>query len=225
MTRGMILPLLLGLVGCAVLIGLGLWQVQRLAWKEAMLAEIEARATAAPVPLPGPADPVRDRYLPVRAIGDIGAEYIAVLASQKNIGAGYRVVSPLNTEDGRRVLVDRGFVALEARDAVGPAPAVSVQGNLHWPDETDDWTPAPDLEANIWFARDVAAMAQALDTEPLLIVAADIQPAAPGIVPRPVGTDGIPNDHLGYAITWFGLAAIWAGMTVFLVWRIRQRTD
>ncbi len=217
-------PLILGIAGVAVLLSLGIWQVQRLAWKRAMLAEIEARIRDAPVPLPGPADAARDRYLPVRAVGDIGAEHIAVLASQKNIGAGYRIVSPFNTEDGRRVMVDRGFVALEARDGVTAAPAVAVEGNLHWPDETDDWTPAPDLEAGIWFAREVPAMALALDTEPLLIVARDIQPASPGLTPRPVGTEGIPNDHLYYAITWFSLALIWAGMTLYLLWRIRART-
>ena len=77
--------------------------------------------------------------------------------------------------------------------------------------------PAPDLARNVWFARDVAQMAVVLGTEETLVVARDA--VVPGIEPMPVDTAGIPNDHLNYAITWFLLAAVWAGMTGLLIWR------
>jgi surfeit locus 1 family protein len=97
-----------------------------------------------------------------------------------------------------------------------------VEGNLHWPEEVDGFTPAPDARTGLWFARDVPAMAEALGSEPVLIVARS--PTAPGIEPLPVDTSHIPNDHLGYAVQWFGLAAVWLGMTAYLLWRIRRRT-
>ena len=223
MTRRMIWPLLFGLFGTAILIGLGVWQVQRLAWKEDMLAGIEARIGAAPVALPVAAEPGADRYMPVTATGDWTAETLLVLASVKQVGAVYRVISVLDT-GGRRVLVDRGTIPVDQRDRVIADGSVAIDGNLHWPAEVDSFTPEPDAGGGLWFARDVPAMAEALGTEPLLIVARSVLPPDPAITPRPVGTEGIPNDHLSYAITWFSLAIVWLGMTVFLLWRIRQRT-
>ncbi len=85
----------------------------------------------------------------------------------------------------------------------------------------DGYTPEPDREAELWFARDVPAMAAALDTEPVLIVRR-AGGELPGVTPWPVDTAGIPNDHLEYAITWFSLAAIWLAMTGFLVYRMRK---
>ena len=98
-----------------------------------------------------------------------------------------------------------------------------MRGNLHWPDERGPSTPAPNLAENIWFARDVPAMAQALGTEPVLVVAAEVRGDAQGVTPMPVGIEGIPNNHLSYAIQWFLIALAWAGMTAGLIWRIRRR--
>lgn len=221
MTRRMIIPLLFGLIGAAVLIGLGVWQLQRLAWKEAYLADIDARIVAAPVALPIAPDPQHDRYLPVTAAGRFTGERLNVLVSRRQIGPGVRVIEVFDT-DGRRVLVDRGFVAEDDRSAPRGDDSSKVTGNLHWPEEVDSFTPPPDARTGLWFARDVPAMAAALNSEPLLIVARD--PTAPGIEPMPVDNSGIPNDHLGYAIQWFGLAAVWLGMTAYLLWRIRRRT-
>ena len=219
--RRMIIPLLFGLIGAAVLIGLGLWQLDRLAWKEAELADIAARIVADPVALPLKPDPRGDRYLPVIATGSFTGESLDVLVSRKQIGAGVRVIEVFET-GARRVLVDRGFVAQDSRDAPRGDDAATVTGNLHWPDEVDSFTPTPDATSGLWFARDVAAMAAILSTEPVLIVARD--PTAPGIEPMPVDTSGIPNNHLGYAVQWFGLATVWLGMTAYLLWRIRRRT-
>jgi len=215
--------LLIGLGGAAILVYLGTWQVQRLAWKQAILADIETRIAAAPVPLPASPDPERDLYQPVTATGAPSADYIRVLASQKQIGAGYRIIRALDTGT-RRVLLDEGFARTDATIPTAPAQ-ISVTGNLHWPDEIDGFTPDPDIAANIWFARDVPALAEALNTEPVLIVARQMSPAGGPVTPLPVDTAHIPNDHLEYAITWFSLALIWLGMTAYFVLRTnRSRT-
>ena len=223
MTRRMILPLLFGLVGCAILIALGVWQLQRLAWKEGILAQISARLTDRPVPLPAAPDPARDKYLPVRVAGRFTGPGIDVLVSVKEGGAGYRVIAAFQTEDGRRVLIDRGFLPADQRARPRIAATAALLGTLHWPDETDSFTPPPDAARGIWFARDVPAMAAQLQTEPVLIVAREA--TGDGITPLPVDPRGIPNNHLNYALTWFSLAAVWAGMTGLLLWRIRHRTD
>ena len=214
-----VLPLLFGIVGCAVLVSLGLWQVQRLAWKEGILAEIEARIHSAPEALPL-AVTETDRYLPVALEGKVGADALRVLVSQKQVGAGYLVVSAFEMADGRRVLLDRGFVRLEA--AIPEGGAVAVKGNVHFPDERVSATPENDEAKNIWFARDVARMAEVLGTEPVLVVAREVSPPEAGIAPLPVDTAHIPNDHLGYAVQWFGLAVVWAAMTGYFLWRNRR---
>ncbi|NEX47229.1 SURF1 family protein [Pseudotabrizicola algicola] len=222
MFRRMILPLLFGLIGAAFLAGLGLWQLERQAWKEAILADISARIVADPVPLPAAPDPEADRYLPVALSGRFTGEALEVLVSRKEIGAGVRVIEVFETASRRRILVDRGFVADDARLSPRGPDASEVVGNLHWPDEVDSYTPPPDPKTGLWFARDVAQMATRLGAEPLLVVAR--APTAPGIEPMPVDTQGIPNNHLGYAVQWFGLAIVWLGMTAYLLWRIRRRT-
>lgn len=223
MLKRMILPLLFGVIGCAILISLGVWQLQRLQWKEETLAVIDERLTSEPAALPN--DPLESahEYLPVRVDGSLGNQFIRVLASQKRIGAGYRIISPLSVE-GRVVMVDRGFVAIDEQPQSGVFEPVEIVGNLHWPDEVDGFTPEPDLTENIWFARDVDRMAEYLGTEPVLIVMSKSSFYDTPVIPRPVSSVGIPNDHLQYAITWFSLAALWFGMTVYLLWRIRQRT-
>lgn len=221
MTTRMIVPLMFGLIGAAILVWLGTWQLQRLAWKQSLLAEIDARMMAAPVALPDAPDATADQYLPVAVTGVLDPAYIRVLVSQKQIGAGYRIISPLTVGD-RRVLVDRGFMLVEDQLPPLPTGPVTFAGNLLWPVEVDGYTPAPDLGKNIWFARDLPAMAVALDTEPVLIVARQ-GPDGGVITPLPIDGAGIPNDHLNYAITWYSLAVVWLGMTGFLLWRIRRQ--
>lgn len=223
MTRRMIIPLLFGVVGVAILLSLGIWQVQRLQWKQAVLAEIDARIGAAAVDLPSRPDPDADKFLPVKAEGQLTGEQLDVLVSRKQIGAGYRVIAVLELMDGRRVLLDRGFLVEAARGLPREVTALTVEGNLLWPDEVDGFTPAPDASRGIWFARDLPAMAAALNAEPLLIVART--ETGDGIEPMPVDSSTIPNDHLNYAITWFLLALVWVGMTVLLLWRMRRKVE
>lgn len=221
MSRRMILPLVFGLVGAAILISLGVWQLRRMEWKEAILADIGARIVADPVALPDTPDPESDRYLPVTATGRFTGERLFVLVSRKQIGAGVRVIEAFQTAD-RRILVDRGFLPEDDRDRVLSVADATVTGNLHWPSETDSFTPPPDPATGLWFARDVGPLSLALKTEPTFIVARE--PTGDGIEPMPVDTSSIPNDHWGYAVQWFLLAAVWLGMTGYLLWRIRRRT-
>lgn len=217
MNRALFL-IIIGLGGAAILVSLGVWQVQRLAWKEGVIADIDARIVADPVVLPAVPDQQRDTYLPVTAEGGFEGDTLRVLVSQKEIGAGYRLITAFITGE-RRVLVDRGFVAVDAKDVAVPDTQVTVTGNLQWPQETDGFTPEPDLTNNIWFARDVPAMASALNTEPVLIVAGTVSQDDPAVTPLPVDTSRIPNDHLQYAITWFSLAAIWLAMSLLFLRR------
>ncbi|MCI5112410.1 MAG: SURF1 family protein [Marivita sp.] len=219
------LPLVTGLIGTAILVGLGTWQMQRLDWKEGVLAEIDSRIGGAPAPLPATGDPAEHRYQPVQLSGTLGSDELYVLVSQKQVGAGYRVISPFVTEDGRRILVDRGFIPVAERGTTRDGGEKDITGNLHWPDDRTSATPENDVSGNTWFARDVGQMAEQLETEPLLVIARNMSPADPGVTPLPVDTSGIPNDHLQYAITWFSLAVVWLIGTIALVWRLRQTKE
>lgn len=224
MNRKYILPLIFGIVGTLILCSLGFWQLDRLDEKTEELAKIDATILADPVSVPEVPNENRDQYLPVKAAGTVGPREITVLASVQKIGAGYRIISEFTLENGRRILLDRGFVAIPAKDAPRPVVKAEITGNLLWPDEMQSSTPPPDLDAGVWFGRDIPAMAEALDTEPVLLV--QRSSTEPNLVttPFPVDSSGIPNRHLEYVLTWFGLAIVWFGMTAFFLWRIRQRT-
>jgi len=223
MARKMILPLVFGIAGAVVLVSLGLWQAQRLAWKNEMLGQIEAQ-------IAGPATPLDEalargpvEFEPISAEGRITGEEIHVLSSIKRVGAIYRVVAAFETKGGRRILLDRGFIPVTAKADPRPGGPAAIIGNFRTVDEADSYTPKPDRTANIWFARDVPAMAEALGTEPYLLILRETSESDPSVTPFPVDTAGIPNDHLNYAITWFSLAAIWLGMTGYFLWRLRAQ--
>lgn len=222
MLRRMFFPILMGLVGCAVLVSLGVWQVNRMHWKAGVLAEIEAMIHQPPVPLMAAPDPLADKFRPVTVTGMFLGEYVEVLFGIKGESPGIRIIEVFQTDDDRRILVDRGFLPDDQRSLPRGSGSFDVTGNLHWPIDANDSTPPPDAKTGLWFARDVAAMADYLNTEPTLIVAS--APTGGGITPVPVDTSTIPNDHWGYAITWFLLALVWAVMTLALLWRIRRQT-
>ncbi|SIQ65585.1 surfeit locus 1 family protein [Paracoccus thiocyanatus] len=220
--RRYLFPLLIGVLGSAILISLGLWQLKRLDWKEGLIAQIQQRIEARPVPLPQAVDPSM-KYLPVLVSGQTTGQEINMLSGMRDAGGGYQVISAFVTDDGRRIMLDRGFVDQDHKHDPRPPVRLEVAGNLHWPDEKGSATPAPNLAENVWFARDVPAMAAQLGTEPVLVVAAELRGDTQGVQPIPVAVEGIPNNHLSYAVQWFLIAAVWAGMTVALIWRIRQR--
>ena len=212
----------IGFAGTACLLYLGKWQVDRLYWKLDVLKKIDQKIAAVPAILPAEPSKSDHKYLSVEISGQFTGESIRVLASRKRYGAGYRIINVFRT-NGRRLLVDLGFVGLETDYDIDLISDISLVGNLHWPDEVDNFTPEPDLENNIWFARDVERVASVLQTEPVLIILKDSTLKDKNINPMPIDTTHIPNDHLQYAITWFSLAIIWALMSCLFVWTTRQK--
>ncbi|MCA8868904.1 MAG: SURF1 family protein [Rhodobacteraceae bacterium] len=225
MSKRLIAPFLFGLIGAAILLALGVWQLERLNWKNHIIAEIGARIDQPPVALPEHPVERRDEYLAVRATGRFDGGEIHVLTSRAELGPGYRLIAAFESGN-RRVLVDRGFILQDRKDDARAPINAELWGNLLWPDEVDPtFTPPPDIEKNIWFARDVPAMAKHLGTEPVLIVLNKIEPDDHTALLWPVTVAGIRNAHLNYAITWFLLAVSWLGMTGYWLWRISRRLD
>ncbi len=220
--RRLFWPLFFGILGTVVLVSLGTWQLQRLTWKEGVIAEINARIASDPVALPNPIDVRRDKYLPVAASGTITEDEIHLLASTRDAGAVYRLVSAFETDGGRRIMIDRGWIKTVDKEAARPAHDVDVVGNLHWPDERDSFTPANDVEGNIWFARDVDQMAEVLNTEPVLLIVREDSDKGAIATPLPVDTAALPNNHLEYVLTWYGLAIVWVAMTLYYLRRMRK---
>lgn len=227
MSFRMVIPLLFGLIGGAILLSLGVWQIKRLAWKEDIIARIEAKVAAQPVSLPQVPSEAADEYLAVQASGRLLPPEIHVLSSKSGQGPGYRVLSRFQTGE-RVILLDLGFIPQSQKTVPRAVDGLAVTGNLLWPDEVDKtFTPDPDIRANIWYARDVAKITAEFPAEPVLIVARTLNGPdgnrIAGVIPWPISAK-ITNDHMQYAITWFSLAIIWLGMTAYLLWRIRQKT-
>ncbi|WP_299703437.1 SURF1 family protein [uncultured Tateyamaria sp.] len=220
--RRLLFLMTFGLMGAGILISLGTWQVQRLSWKQDLLARIEAQISAQPAPLKEALEPSFQRYAPVEVKGAFGSEHIRMLASRRTTGAVHRIIRPFDVEGFGSVLVDTGWQTDELDVRGAPQVRLTLIGNLDAPIEADKFTPAPDIEANLWFARDVPAMAEVLNTQPIMLVLRDAPETDLGVTPWPVDTAGIPNDHLQYAITWFSLAAIWVLMTAYFVLRTNR---
>lgn len=206
----------------AMLVSLGNWQVRRLAEKRAYLDEIEAMIGAAPVAIPARPDPVTDRFRAVTASGRLTGPEVHVLVSTRDFGAGYRIIQAFETET-RRLLLDRGFIRLTDKNRPREPGRITVTGNLYWPDETDSFTPENDLAANIWYARDVAPLADHLGTEQVMIVARTTLPDTPHITPLPTDSSGVPNRHMEYILTWYGLALTWVLMSAYFLLRRRAK--
>lgn len=213
--------LIFGFVGTAILMTLGFWQLQRMTWKAGILAEIDARLAEPPVQLPAVPDPTADKYLQVKVAGAIVDGELHVLTFGDG-GPGFRVIAPMVLDDGRRILVDRGFLPEAEKDKSRVGGAITAVGSLVWPQETDKYVPDPNFAKNIWFARDVGLMAQALETDPVML-AISRSTNNDGITPQRVSIN-ISNRHLEYVMTWFSLAAIWIGMTGYALWRIKRKT-
>ncbi|MFA8441300.1 SURF1 family protein [Yoonia sp.] len=224
MLRRILFPLILGLAGCAVLLSLGFWQIDRLAWKEDILADINARLTADPVPFSVFANETADEYARVTLTGTPTGQELHVLVSGTEAGTGYRVISRFETEVGA-IIVDQGLLAIDNKDAAPLIVPMEITGTLLWPDDQNSSTPDPDLDANIWFARNVDTMSEVLGTMPFMVVTTRAIPADPRLTPLPVNTASIKNDHFEYAVTWFLLAFVWAIMSLYLILRTTRQKD
>jgi surfeit locus 1 family protein len=211
----------------AVLLALGTWQLRRLAWKEALIARVEARVDAPAEPLPDPATwpeltPEDIEYRPVRLAGtfDHSREvHVFISIGQPKGpqgGQGFFVLTPLTLDDGNVVFVNRGFVPSEKKDPATrmegqAAGRVEIEGLMRPAEEANWLSPTPDLAKNVWFVRNPAEMARASAIDPALVAPFTVDARAgqsPGGLPQGGETVvSFSNNHLGYAITWYGLAA------------------
>lgn len=228
--RSLLAPGLAALVVLAILLGLGTWQLRRMAWKEALIAQIATRARAEPAPLPAEArwaawSPAADEFRRVRAVGSFRHDLetrVHGLAPGDRPGAplqGVYLITPLVLADGAVVLVNRGFVPTEladpARRAAGQvAGEVAVTGLLRASEVRGLFVPESNPARDEWFVRDVPTIARArgLTRVAPFLVEADATPN-PGGWPRggQLRLD-LPNNHLNYAFTWYGIALCLVGV-------------
>ena len=231
-------------IAFAVLIALGTWQLQRKAWKEALITTLNERLAEPPEPLPAAAswptidrDDTEYRRVAFTATFDDSKEafvYAAASAFRPDVsGPGYWVFTPARLEDGRVVMVNRGFVPqdLVPKDLVPkdlPDPArrpgghldgpIAITGTLRWPDTPSWFTPRDEPAHNLWFLRDPAAIAAAKglrDVAPFYVE--QETPVPPGGYPQPGRLEvRLRNEHLQYVVTWYGLALVL--VVIFAVW-------
>jgi surfeit locus 1 family protein len=229
------LAALLGLLVAATLgfAALGAWQVERLAWKEALIARVDARIHAAPVAAPGPSEWTgltreNAEYRRLQVRGRVDPARQVLVAATTDLGAGYWVLAPLRMADGTALLVNRGFVPPEQRRAIAtPAGEVQVVGLLRFSEPAGGFLRSNVPAEGRWYSRDVQAIAAAQGLQgpfaPYFIDAQSVDGAAGGW-PRPgLTVVQFPNSHLGYALTWFALAAGSLGAAVFLLRDDRRR--
>jgi surfeit locus 1 family protein len=233
--RSIVVTSIAALIVFAILCSLGVWQIGRKAWKEGLIATLDARLKAAPQPLPSDAHLAQDadefRRVALRVTfvpGQNALVFAAPSAFRPDVtGIGYWVLSPARRDGGNTVVVDRGFIPASQKESIpaAPAGAVDIVGVVRWPESSGLFTPAPDVAHGIWYARDLSAIASAKGWGPVAPFSIEQEsPQLPG-APR-VGrvVVNLPNNHLQYVITWFGLAAALLGVyAVWLAGRLRGR--
>lgn len=213
------------------MLGLGTWQMERLHWKEELIQRVHARMGSAPVPLPAAvANPDDMDLRPVTVTGRLlNDRAMLVLARPRQGQVGYEVVTPLQRADGGApVLVNRGWIPMDRRDATrgGPAGEVTLRGVARVPAPQGWMQPDNRPGAEVWNRIDLPAMAASAG---LPAVAPVVVEALPGQAPGDVLPAGIepraelPNNHLQYAVTWYSLAATL--LVIYVVFHLRRRTD
>jgi surfeit locus 1 family protein len=206
-------PTLTLVLGLPLLLTLGTWQVQRLEWKTDLIAMLEARHGAAPVALPATGALGPDfAHRPVRVTAELRPEPVLRYGVERQQGRpGHDVLQLARLADGRALVVNRGWLAEDAPPVATPAGEVTLTGPVRWiADLERRWpTPANDAPANRWYWYDQDALADAFGAEvlPVVLVSSErVLPAGPAVpVPQSMAVN-LPNNHLGYAITWYGLA-------------------
>lgn len=230
--RPLFWPTLWTIPALLVLVGLGIWQLQRHEWKSALIADISAKLTTTPAQMDAIED-ARSRgeridYRPVIVAGQFDHAhevyyYVPAPVDPEEGPPGYHVITPLVRMSGPTVLVDRGYVPDNYKDpATRPDGQVegfvTVRGVVRESVRGGWLTPRPDPKTRVFYARDLDAMAKSLGllgTVPFFIEADSSR--NPGGWPRGGQTRAdLPNNHLSYALTWFGLAVALAG--VYLVY-------
>jgi surfeit locus 1 family protein len=240
--RSLLAPSLTTLIGVAVLVALGVWQLERRAWKQDLIRKIEARAYGALGALPPesewPAWPREaEEYRRVRVAGRLlyeGEVAVHGLMSGRERGQplqGFYLLTPLRLRDGAIVIVNRGFVPGELRDpgrrpGSDPEGEVAFTGLVRAPETRGLFMPENDPARNQWFLRspdDIARTKELTRVAPFL-VDADAMPSPAGWPKGGQTRLSMPNDHLQYALTWFGLALTLASVFAGFAWR-RLRPD
>ena len=201
-------------------VALGIWQVQRRAEKLALIAAVDARLRLPPASAPGPAawsgiTAASDAYRRVSVHGEFLHDRETLVQAATADGPGNWVMTPLRTDAGWLVLVNRGFVPPEDQDrrlrqAGEPEGRVEIVGLLRLPEPGGGFLHANDPAGNRWHSRDVAAIGDARQLHPLAPYFIDAA-AGPVGAHQPVGgltTVTFPNNHLQYALTWFALAGL-----------------
>jgi surfeit locus 1 family protein len=243
MRRGVLIPSLATIMAFAVLVSLGMWQLERKAWKEGQIATLAQRLSAPPVALPDPSAWLQlaaphDEFTRVTVTGEFLHDREATVyttGSSMREGStgrpGYWIFTPLRLDGGAVVMVNRGFVPDGKQDpATRPAGEiagpVNVVGALRWPEPPGLFTPAAEPARNIWFSRDSGAIAAAKGVNAAPFYVEQESPEPPGGLPRAGRLQAVlPNNHFGYALTWLGLAAVLAGVYgtwLFSDWRKRS---
>ena len=232
--RRLIVPALVAIAGLAVLISLGMWQLDRKAWKEDLIASLNRQIAAAPEALPSSsARPgltrgnSEFRRVSLRAdfIKDAPPAYVYSGGSPLRAdikSPGYFVFAPARLPDGETIVVNRGYVPMD-RVHEPASGSTDIVGYVRWPEQPSWFISEHDAKGDIWFARDPGAMAQVRGWGPVApFYIVQESPAPSSGLPKPgVLTVKLRNDHLGYALTWFGLAAALAA--IFVIWAMRQR--
>ena len=220
-------------IAVALLISLGQWQLKRLAWKEGLIAAVEARAQGEPVPVLGALNDVDElEYRRVSATGRFDHQAEVYLFSQlEDKRIGFQVITPLVLPSGDVLLVDRGFVAQRHRDPTTRLEGqveglVSLTGLLRTSQPSGMFTPAPDDAQQVVYSRDVPVIASLSGVDPVapILLAADDMGIGP---PAPEGGHTrlkFKNDHLAYALTWFALAATLIGVYLAYHWQTGRLT-
>jgi len=212
-----LVPTLFTVPAVLILLALGIWQIERLHWKEGLIAQRDAAVGAAPIAPPQTLAEARGlEFHHVVAEGEFQNDKELFLAASSDGGdSGYQVVTPFRMTDGRTIFVNRGFIPLELKDQTKRAAGelsgtVRVTGLLRVPPNGKPSFFLPDNrpDLNLWFWVDLPAMArQDAIADPVpFYIDADKTPNPGGWPKGGITRLDLPNDHLQYAITWFSLA-------------------
>ena len=213
-------PYFFGILGVLILAGLGIWQVQRLAWKNNLIREISESLGTPPISLVPNEINIGSQYLSVSANGKFLEKELHVLHSLKPYGPGFKVIKPFKLSSNEIILVDLGFVEEKNKAKERIFTDETIKGNIFFPNETDFFTPDPNLDRNIWFARSLDSMANYLGTMPILLVLSNSVDR--GVITTPLRAN-LVNNHLQYAVTWFSMAVTWVFMSFYLIIRVTKR--
>ena len=227
--RALLWPTVFALAGVTVLVAIGFWQLDRRAQKRALINRIEAGASSPSAPLPAIiTNPAALEFGHFVVAGQFLHDLEVLLLGRTHGGKlGYHLATPLKRESGPPVMVDRGWIPVEQRDPqsrpLTRRPGwVALQGIARVPREPGWFAPANRPEVNEWFWLDLPTIAQQQGLPELApVVIEAIATNRPG---DPIGrppTIQLPNNHLQYALTWFGLAGALGGVYVAFVWRQR----